>query len=128
MRPAASRRRPGKPGPRRAMFTSPVAPLGTATSLGEGGSIPQALAAESAAVALSPWRGRHPVLLAGVRVSPGDDGWLRDASGNALPLVDAPLDSLLALTGGHAVDLFGELEEGRVRPLSAVVGGAVVTP
>ncbi|MDR7161538.1 SWIM zinc finger family protein [Arthrobacter sp. BE255] len=120
-------RYPGS-GPRRAMFTSPVAPLGTATSLGEGGSIPQALEAESAAVALSPWRGRHPVLLAGVRVSPGDDGWLRDASGNALPLVDAPLDSLLALTGGHAVDLFGELEEGRVRPLSAVVGGAVVTP
>ncbi|TAP40051.1 SWIM zinc finger family protein [Arthrobacter sp. S39] len=114
--------------PQRAMFTSPVAPLGTATSLGGGGSIPQALAAESAAVALSPWRGRHPVLLAGVRVSPGDDGWLRDGSGNALPLVDAPLDSLLALTGGHAVDLFGELEEGRVRPLSAVVGGAVVTP
>ena len=114
--------------PQRAMFTSPVAPLGTATSLGGGGSIPQALAAESAAVGLSPWRGRHPVLLAGVRVSLGDDGWLRDGSGNALPLVDAPLDSLLALTGGHAVEVFGELEEGRVRPLSAVVGGAVVTP
>ncbi|MEW9873118.1 SWIM zinc finger family protein [Arthrobacter sp. HS15c] len=120
-------RYPGS-GPRRAMFTSPVAPLGTATSLGEGGSIPDALEAESVAVALSLWRGRHPVLLSGVRVSPGGDGWLRDASGNALPLVDAPLDSLLALTGGHAVDLFGELEEGRVRPLSAVVGGAVVTP
>jgi len=35
---------------------------------------------------------------------------------------------LLALTGGHPADLFGELEEGHVRPLSAVVGGAVVTP
>jgi hypothetical protein len=53
---------------------------------------------------------------------------VRDGSGDALPLVDAPLDSLLALTGGHPVDLFGELEEGSVRPLSAVVNGAVVTP
>jgi hypothetical protein len=34
----------------------------------------------------------------------------------------------LALTGGHPVDLFGELEEGRVRPLTVVVGDAVMTP
>lgn len=120
-------RYPGS-GPQRAMFNSPVAPLGMATDLGGGSSIQEALEAESAAVALSPWRERHPVLLGGVRVSPGGQGWLRDGSGDALPLVDAPLDSLLALTGGHPVDLFGELEEGRVRPLSAVIGGAVVTP
>jgi hypothetical protein len=68
------------------------------------------------------------VLFGRVRVSPGDHGWLRDESGDALPFVDAPLDSLLALTGGHPVDLFGELEDGRVRPLSVVVGEAVVTP
>ena len=120
-------RYPGS-GPRRAMFTGPVAPQGLAASLGEGGNIAQALEIESAAVALSPWCERHPVLLSGVRICPGNYGWLRDGSGNALPLVDAPLDSLLALTGGHPVDLFGELEEGRFRPLSAVVGGAVVTP
>lgn len=114
--------------PRRAMFTSPAAPRGTAASLGEGGSIAQALEAEAAAVALSPWRERHPVLLAGVRIVPGERGWLRDGAGDALPLVDAPLDALLALTGGHPVDLFGELEEGRLRPLSAVVGGTVLTP
>lgn len=120
-------RYPGS-GQRRAMFTSRVDPLGMAASLGEGGSIKQALEAESAAVAVSPWRDRHPVLLVGVRVCPDGHGWLRDSSGDALPLVDAPLDSLLALTGGHPVNLFGELEEGRVRPLSAVVNGAVVTP
>ncbi len=120
-------RYPGS-GQRRAMFTSPVDPLGMAASLGEGGNILQALEAESAAVAVSPWRDRHPVLLGGVRVCPDDHGWLRDSKGDALPLVDAPLDSLLALTGGHPVDLFGELEDGRVRPLSAVVGGAVVMP
>lgn len=120
-------RYPGS-GQRRAMFTSRVDPLGMAASLGEGGSIKQALEAESAAVGVSPWRDRHPVLLVGVRVCPDGHGWLRDSSGDALPLVDTPLDSLLALTGGHPVNLFGELEEGRVRPLSAVVNGAVVTP
>ncbi|HYH77441.1 MAG TPA: SWIM zinc finger family protein [Arthrobacter sp.] len=120
-------RYPGS-GQRRAMFTSPVDPLGMAASLGEGGSISQALEAESGAVAVSPWRDRHPVLLGGVRVCPDGNGWLRDESGDALPLVDAPLESLLALTGGHPVDLFGELEEGSVRPLSAVVNGQVVTP
>lgn len=120
-------RYPGS-GPPRAMFTGPAALRGMADTLGEGGSIAQALDAEAAAVACSPWRDRHPVLLGRVRVFPDGSGWLRDEAGDALPLVDAPLDSLLALTGGHPADLFGELEEGHVRPLSAVVGGAVVTP
>jgi hypothetical protein len=114
--------------PQRAMFTSPIAPQGLAASLGGGSGIAHALDMESAAVALSPWRDRHPVLFGGVSVCPGDPGLLRDGSGDALPLVGSSLTSLLALTGGHPVDLFGELEEGRVRPLSVVVGGAVVTP
>jgi hypothetical protein len=114
--------------PQRAMFTGPISPQGLSASLGDGGSIVQALEMEAAAVALSPWRERHPVLLAGVRVCPGAHGWLRDGSGDALAMVDAPVDSLLALTGGHPVHVFGELEEGRVRPLSVVVDGAVVTP
>jgi hypothetical protein len=119
-------RSPGS-APQRALFTGPAAPQGMATGLGRGCSIEQALESGSAAVALSPWRERHPVLLSGVRVHPGDDqGWLSDASGQGLPMVDAQLDLLLALTGGHPADIFGELEEGRVRPLSVVVGDAVV--
>ena len=114
--------------PQRAMFTSPISPQGLSASLGDGDSIAQALEMEAAAVALSPWRERHPVLLAGVRVCPGGHGWLRDGSGDALAMVGAPVDSLLALTGGHPVHVFGELEEGRVRPLSVVVDGMVVTP
>ncbi|MDR6505701.1 SWIM zinc finger family protein [Arthrobacter oryzae] len=114
--------------PQRAMFTSPVAPRGLASSLGTGCRIAEALDQESAAVALSPWRERHPVLFAEVRVCPGGSGWLRDGSGAALPLIGASVDSLLALTGSHPVHIFGELEEGRVRPLSVVVHGTVVTP
>lgn len=114
--------------PQRAMFTGPITPRGVATSFGTGNSIAQALEQESAAVARSPWRTRLPVLLGGVTVNARDGGWLHDTSGDALPLVDAPLDLLLALTGGHPVDIFGELEDGRVRPLTVVVDGMVVTP
>ncbi|YCH08750.1 SWIM zinc finger family protein [Arthrobacter sp. alpha11c] len=114
--------------PQRAMFTSPVASQGLATSLGPGCTIAQALEQQSAAVARSPWRDRQPVLLARVTILSEDYGWLVEENGNALPLMDAPLDSLLALTGGRPVDVFGELEDGRVRPLTVVVGDAVVTP
>ncbi|WP_077489560.1 SWIM zinc finger family protein [Sinomonas mesophila] len=118
--------------PRRAMFAGAVRPLGLAPDLGPGTTVAEAFAAEAAAVGLSPWRDRHPVLLAGVRVVPPAEGerggWVADSSGDALPLADAPLASLLALSGGHPVDMFGELEEGRVRPLSLAVGGVVVTP
>ncbi len=114
--------------PQRAMFTSPVEPQGTAAGLGDGGTIATALLQESAAVAASPWRIRHPVLLGNVTVSPEGAGWILDGDGQALPLLDAPLDSLLALTGGHAVSMFGELEDGHFRPLTVVVNEKVVTP
>ncbi|QOD05093.1 SWIM zinc finger family protein [Pseudarthrobacter sp. BIM B-2242] len=114
--------------PRRAMFTGPITPRGLADSLGKGSSIADVLEMEAAAVALSPWRQSHPALLAGVRVCPGNPGWLRDSAGDALPMLDAPTVPLLALTGGHPVQVFGELEDGRVRPLSVVVNGTVVTP
>jgi hypothetical protein len=113
--------------PRRALFTGPILPRGVEASLGDGGGIADALETEAAAVARSPWRDRHPVLLGGVRVSPGNPGWLRDRAGEALPILGGSLTSLLALTGGHPVDIFGELEDGRVRPLSLVVDGEVVT-
>jgi hypothetical protein len=114
--------------PRRAMFTRSITPRGLADNLGEGCSIADVLETEAAAVAHSPWRERHPALFAGVRVCPGTPGSLQDSAGYSLPLLDAPLDSLLALTGGHPVDVFGELEDGRVRPLSVVVNGTVLTP
>ncbi|MFJ4025948.1 SWIM zinc finger domain-containing protein [Paenarthrobacter sp. NPDC089989] len=114
--------------PRRAMFAGTAETQGLATTLGPGVSIDEALERESSAVAASPWRIRHPILLGGVSFAPDDSGWVRDGSGRALPLVDAPLDALLAITGGHPVDAFGEMEDGRFRPLTVVVDEAVVAP
>ncbi|MEV7662113.1 SWIM zinc finger family protein [Paenarthrobacter sp. NPDC089316] len=114
--------------PQRAMFTSPIAPQGVVTTLGDGGNVEQALQHEAAAVAASPWRVRHPVLLSDVTITPEGNGWILDSDGRALPLADAPLDSLLAITGGHPVDVFGELEDGHFRPLTVVIEGEVMTP
>ena len=116
--------------PRRAMFVGEATPLGLATNLGPGTGTADALAAEADAVARSPWRDRHPVLLGAVRVvtDGAHAGWVADDAGDALPLAEAPLASLLALSGGHPVDMFGELEEGRFRPLALAVGGEVVVP
>jgi len=114
--------------PQRAMFTGPVTPRGVATSLGPGITLGQVLDEESAAVARSPWRTRIPVLVGAATINPEGTGWLHDPNGDALPLVDAPLDSLLALTGGHAADIFCELDDGRLRPLTVVVDAIVVTP
>lgn len=114
--------------PRRALFTGPVSPQGSAEGLGPGCRVAEALESEAATVSRSPWRQRHPVLLGGVRILTTGGGLLQDSAGHSVPLAGADLDSLLALTGGHPVDVFGELEEGRFRPLSAVVGAEVVTP
>ncbi|MEV7605629.1 SWIM zinc finger family protein [Paenarthrobacter sp. NPDC089322] len=114
--------------PQRAMFTSAVASRGLAAGLGNGGTIADALKEEAAAVAVSPWRARHPVLLGAVRFGWGNHGWIQDGTGAALPLIDASMDSLLAITGGYPVDVFGELEDGHFRPLTLAIDGTVVTP
>ena len=75
-------------------------------------------------VAGPPRRSRWPVSPS----SPATACAVRDAAGDRLDLVDdgvAPWP-LLALTGGHPADVFGELEGGRFRPLSIAVEGRLV--
>jgi len=65
-----------------------------------------------------------PVVKDAVRFVPprsgiDDQSYVVDVRGDALALVgDAPIWSLLAMTGGTPVDVFGEIEAGRLRPLS----------
>ena len=87
-----------------------------------------ALDRRSARLAAGPWLDRVPVTLGGTTLVAGAPPSVRDAAGDRLDLVDdgvAPW-SLLALTGGHPADVFGELEGGRFRPLSVAVDGRLV--
>ncbi|HET8593850.1 MAG TPA: hypothetical protein VFM07_01285, partial [Intrasporangium sp.] len=96
-------------------------------------SIDAADALAARVCAENPWARRVPVVLTSVRATvvggPGDAAAaLVDASGHGrLLTADTDVWRLLALTGGHPVDAFVELEAGRLRPLSAVVGGEVLT-
>lgn len=116
---------PGSP-PARVLFVDPPEPDGTVTRLGPGTTVSAAFADAAAAVARVPWRDRHPVVLDDVALGgPGADV-LVDPSGAAVPLVpDTAWRSLLAVTGGRADQVFGELDHGRFRVLTVVADGQV---
>ena len=114
--------------PRRALFADEPTAVGRATGLPGLGTVHDALASAASSLADRPWTDRVPALLAGVSVRTGEPAQVRDPEGAALPLVPGtPLWALLALTGGHPADLFGELEDGRLRPLSVVTDDGLVT-
>lgn len=104
---------------------------------GSGGWRPAALSvAETAvewrdAVALDPWLGEMPGLVAGAPVAPRDGrGWLLvDGAGDALPLVGSEGDlwQLLALTGGSVRAVLGELSSHGLRPTAFIGDEGLVT-
>lgn len=85
-----------------------------------------ALAGWSAALAAEPWRQDAPVLLS--EITPGDDGWLTDATGEALPLAAGHRNPwwLLAAAGGAPVPVAAEWSAAGLRPLAAWVDGRYV--
>jgi hypothetical protein len=119
-------RYPGTP-PKRALFaTDPVA-TGQSRTLPDPVGIAEALVRRAARLTAGPWLDRVPVVLGAVALTSGDRPHVRDAAGDRLDLTDdIPLWLLLALTGGQPVDLFGELEGGRFRPLRVADDGKVL--
>ncbi|MFT4085706.1 MAG: hypothetical protein QM658_00885 [Gordonia sp. (in: high G+C Gram-positive bacteria)] len=112
--------------PRRGLFTGEAVPAGRATAFVAGSTVDDALDAAAVALRAVPWRDRHPVVLDSAALTV--DGGVCDPAGTALPLSDdTPHERLLALTGGRAEQLFGELDGGRLRVLSVVVDGAVTS-
>jgi hypothetical protein len=110
-------RYPGS-GPRRALFAEPPAPVTQGAALPEGGSVRAAYDALAGLWERNPWARRAPVLVRGALV-PGDGGALLvDADGDVVPVLAADLWDLLARTGGHPTDVFGELEDDGLRPLT----------
>jgi hypothetical protein len=114
-------RYPGGP-PRRALFAEEPVPVGASSELPAAAPLDEGLARVATWRAGNPWTDRLPVTVAGARLVPpasGGAGWVVDERGDALPLVPgAPLWTLLALTGGAPAPLFGEIEDGRFRPLT----------
>ena len=109
---------------RRALFVDEPAFSDESVRMPSGASLEHARSAAAAAWGQNPWARRVPVVLADVSV--GVDRVV-DAEGASVPLTDdADVWSLLALTGGRPAQVFGELEESRLRPLTVVVGGEVV--
>jgi hypothetical protein len=114
--------------PRRALFTGERSVVGTADRLPATG-VATALDRVATWLAANPFADRFPVALAGVvPVVDGSRPTVVEASGGgALPLSgDSDLLSLLALSGGHPVDLFGEWDGFDLTPLSVHADGALV--
>ncbi|MBM7367182.1 SWIM zinc finger family protein [Gordonia hydrophobica] len=112
--------------PARVLFVDPPEPDGAVLRLGAGTTVAAAFADAAEAVARTPWRDRHPAVLDDIVLGGSDAHLLVDPSGAAVPLVpDTPRRALLALTGGRADQVFGELDHGRFRVLTVVADGQV---
>lgn len=110
-------RYPGS-GPRRALFAEPPTPVEQGAPLPTGSTIDAAHRELEELWSLNPWARRAPVLIRGSLVTQDGAAVVVDAAGDALPLLVADAWDLLARTGGHETDLFGELEEDGLRPLT----------
>lgn len=77
----------------------------------------------------NPWLDRVPMALGAVTVVPdGDGAVVVDRDGTALPMApEVAAWPMLALTGGHPVDLFGEWAGERLYPCSIAVDGTLVS-
>jgi len=82
------------------------------------------LESHAAALARLPWLESDLALLGAVVPAAGDGGFVAaDATGAALPLAGRDHRLLLAVSGGHPIDLVGEWDGYRLRPLSAIAEG-----
>jgi hypothetical protein len=112
---------------RRALFVSDPTVVAESGSLPAGGSLDDAAASAAAAWATNTWAWRTPTVLEGVRVAPGTPAYVMDAAGHSCSLTDdADGWMLAAVSGGEPVNVFGELEAGRLRALSVEVAGELV--
>lgn len=110
--------------PRRGILAGDDHVVSTGDGLPAAGSIRAALDRAARWLAGNPWLSRIPVALAGVTVVPDV---VVDAEGATLTLApDTDVWQVLALTGGHPANLFGEWIGERLHPLAVEVDGKLV--
>ena len=113
--------------PRRALFRDPPAGAESVTRLPGRTSLAAVHRAAAASLGRAPWRERHPAPLADVRLVGEGERWhVKDASGSLPIMAGVSVWTLLALSGGEPVDLFGELDSGALRPLAVWLDDGVV--
>lgn len=124
--------------PRRALFAEEPLSLDREVVVDRGGAIDAARDQLIRGWAKNPWLERVPVTVEGVVRPLGDlnarptrpdqaRGYLEDLTGDRV-LLHGDVIELLALSGGHPVTIFGELEQDRFRPLTVDLDGELVTP
>ena len=120
-------RYPGTP-PRRALFATEPVVTGAQSALPSPQDVEEAQVMRAQRLALTPWSDRVPVVLAQVTAVADDRPAVVGPDGHRVDLVDddTALWPLLAMTGGHPADVFGELSGGRFRPLTVGVGDRLV--
>src|SRR5439155_27086462 len=113
--------------PRRALFTGDRVVVGSADRL-PAGSVDGALDRVATWLAGNPFADRFPIALAGVvPIVDGPRRIVAEPGGASLPLApDGDALPLLALSGGHPVDLFAEWDGFSLTPLSVLTDGALV--
>jgi hypothetical protein len=114
--------------PLRALPSTPARPSGAVSNV-SGQSIPEVARGFAAALGRNPWLERLPVVLSGVtpyRVAA--DRWCVIGEGSlTLPLPAGDAWHLLAISGGHPTDLFGEWDGFTFWPLAALASGRLST-
>ncbi|HQR05444.1 MAG TPA: SWIM zinc finger family protein [Gemmatales bacterium] len=76
-------------------------------------------------LARQPWLQAFGCLLNQVTLARSQERWfLRDSTGQSLPLIDFDAWKLLALSGGHPFDLAGEWDGIKLRPLGVFLNGS----
>jgi hypothetical protein len=85
------------------------------------------LAGVAAALACQPWTERFLCVLRNVTpaCTNGGDAWYaRDSRGDAVPLAKGAYWQMLALSGGHPIDIAGEWDGEALLPIGMMTGGA----
>jgi hypothetical protein len=113
---------------RRALFVDEPAVVPDRAGLPRGSTLDGAQTVAALALGRNPWARRAPVVVARARASSGGGAaTLVDEDGASVRVTDdTDVWTLLARTGGHPADVFGELEGSRLRVLTVVVDDEAV--
>ena len=113
--------------PRRALFRDPPTGAVSVTDLPGRTTLARVHAVVATGLGRTPWRDRQPAPLGDARIVRDGEDWRVSDDSGSMPLADgSPVWTLLAVSGGKPVDVFGEVEHGRFRPLSVWLDDGVL--